>query len=153
MPERLCFKGRSLTMLTNLPAVMNTGGHLHLEVDEELCPLGGAWSRSPHREEPAEVSHLSWGQWRCHWPPALLPLGGVWGNSCQEEAPAETQEWLGWPGKPWGPPGRAGGSVRGEGHLSVPALWPAPGKKKKMDGWRHENTAFGVKSQREEISF
>ena len=42
-------------------------------------------------------------------------------------------------GTPWDPPGRAGGSVRGEGSLGVPAQVAAPAtrldKRMKMNGW------------------
>ena len=44
-------------------------------------------------------------------------------------------------GTPWGPPGRAGGSIRGEGGLGVPAQAAAPATRSRisgrkwMDGW------------------
>ena len=73
------------------------------------------------------------------------PSGGVPGMSRWEETPRKTQdtlEWLCRPaglGTPWDPPGRAGGSVRREGSLGVPAQAAAPvtwsDKRMKMDGW------------------
>ena len=78
--------------------------------------------------------------------PGMPPSGGVSGISCQEETPRKTQDTLerlcrpAGLGTPWDPPGRAGGSVRGEGSLGVPAQPAAPATwpritQKKMDGW------------------
>ncbi|KAI3356631.1 hypothetical protein L3Q82_017818, partial [Scortum barcoo] len=57
---------------------------------------------------------------------SLRDRGGVPGMSHREEASGKTQDTLGetmslgWPGNmPQGPPGRAGGSVWGEGSLGI----------------------------------
>ena len=64
--------------------------------------------------------------------PGTLPSGGVPGMSRRKETPRKTQDTLerlchpAGLGTPWDPIGRAGGTVRGEESLGVPAQAAAP---------------------------
>ena len=67
-------------------------------------------------------------------------LKNIPGMSRQEETPRKTQDMLerlcrsAGLGTPWDPPGRAGGSVRGEGGLGVPAQAAAPATRPQISG-------------------
>ncbi|KAK3564604.1 hypothetical protein QTP86_023765, partial [Hemibagrus guttatus] len=87
--------------------------------DLELCHPGGARSRAaapPHRKGAVEVAWASVSD-----ASGTSPWRGVLGMPRREEAPGKTQDTLerlclsAGLGTPWGPSGRAGGSVWGEG--------------------------------------
>ncbi|KAK3527334.1 hypothetical protein QTP86_021953 [Hemibagrus guttatus] len=95
-----------------------------LREGKELCHPGGARSRAtaaPHRKGAVEVARASVSD-----ASGTSPWRGVPGMPHREQAPGKTQDTLerlclsAGLGTPWGPSGRAGGSVWGEGGLGIP---------------------------------
>ena len=92
--------------------------------------------------------------WGHAWTP---PSAGVPSMSGQEEAPRKTQDTLEWLcglaglGTPWGPPGRAGGSGRGEGSLGVPAQAAAAATRSWISGRRWMDGLEAAKASNKNI--
>ncbi|KAI3355451.1 hypothetical protein L3Q82_018288 [Scortum barcoo] len=117
-----------------------------LEIGEKLGHSGGARSRA-RCSFASRGSQLRWLGHLFRMPPGRLPRDGVPGMSHQEEASGKTQDTLerlclsaAGLGTPQSPPGRARGSVWGEGSLGISAQTAASAtrsrtKRLKLDGW------------------
>ncbi|KAI3367022.1 hypothetical protein L3Q82_009655 [Scortum barcoo] len=120
-----------------------------LTYGHELWSLGRSFGVEPLLLH-IERSQLRWLGHLFRMPPGRLPREVFQDMSHREEAPGggpgqdpghagETMS-LSWPGNASGPPGRAGGSVWGEGSLGISAQTAASAtrpriKRMKMDGW------------------